>query len=53
MAMHDARRIANPVTREELIGITDLWVDAALALSEKDVRRMEHLAAAQDRRAAA
>ena len=38
------------MTRDELIEITDLWVDAALTLSAGDLRKMERLAAAQDRR---
>jgi DSF synthase len=48
--IRQARRIVNPVTREEMIRIADLWVDAALALSEPDLRKMTRLAAAQDRR---
>jgi DSF synthase len=48
--IRQARRIVNPVTREEMIRIADLWVDAALALSEADLRKMTRLAAAQDRR---
>jgi enoyl-CoA hydratase/carnithine racemase len=38
--IRQARRIVNPVTREEMIRIADLWVDAALALSEADLRKM-------------
>lgn len=49
-AICEARRIARPITREELISITDLWVEAALTLSTQDLRKMERLAAAQDRR---
>jgi DSF synthase len=48
--IRQARRIVNPVTREEMIRIADLWVDAALALGEADLRKMTRLAAAQDRR---
>ena len=36
--------------REELIDITDLWVETALSLTPGDLRRMRHLATAQDRR---
>lgn len=49
-AICDARRIARPIQREELIAITDLWVDTAMTLASQDLRKMERLAAAQDRR---
>ena len=48
-AMFKARRRVNPVTLEELRDVTDIWVDAAFCLTEPDLRRMAHLAAAQDR----
>ena len=49
-AVVKARQIVNPITRKELIDITDLWVETALSLSPGDLRRMRHLATAQDRR---
>ncbi|MBK8175181.1 MAG: crotonase/enoyl-CoA hydratase family protein [Rhodospirillales bacterium] len=49
-ALLEARRIVNPISLRELMWIADLWVDAALALSPADLRRMRHLARAQDRR---
>lgn len=49
-AVLKARKIVNAVTLEELIDIADVWVDTALQLSESDLRRMGHLARAQDRR---
>lgn len=49
-AVLQARRIVNPVTREELIRVADVWVETALMLSSRDLRRMRHLAQAQDRR---
>lgn len=49
-AVFEARRIARPITRSELISITDLWVDAAMTLEPGDLRKMERLASAQDRR---
>ena len=45
-----ARRISKPVSREELISIVDLWVDAAMSLAPADRRKMSILAKAQDRR---
>ena len=48
-AVYKARRAADPVTLDELLEITDLWADTALHLADADVRKMERLAAAQDR----
>ena len=45
-----AREFIHPVTREELDGIVDLWVDAALRLTERDLRMMNRLVRAQVRR---
>lgn len=49
-ALLRARRIVNPVSLHELTEIATLWVDAALQLGQADLRRMRHLARAQDRR---
>lgn len=49
-AVLQARRLVHPVGLDALLDIADLWVDAALALSPQDIRRMQHLAKAQDRR---
>lgn len=51
-AVYEARRRVNPVTREELLSITDLWAETAMDLGERDLRVMERLYAAQDRRVA-
>lgn len=51
-AVYKARRLANPVTIDELLEITDMWAETALHLEEIDVRKMERLAAAQERRIA-
>ncbi len=48
-AIYKARRRVNPVTMEEMRDVADIWVDAAFRLQEHDLRRMTHLAAAQDR----
>ncbi len=45
-----ARQIARPVLRAELTDIVDLWVEAAMALDPKDLRKMQVLSKAQDRR---
>jgi DSF synthase len=45
-----ARQFIHPVTREELDGIVELWVDAALRLNERDLKMMNRLVRAQVRR---
>lgn len=52
LALNRVRRVANPVTREELMAITGIWVDAALALGDRSLRMMERIVKAQLRRAA-
>ncbi|MEO9635162.1 MAG: crotonase/enoyl-CoA hydratase family protein [Parasphingorhabdus sp.] len=49
-AVYNARKIADPVSLEELLEITDTWAETALFLEEADVRKMERLATAQERR---
>jgi len=49
-AMASVGRRCHPVTYEELIDVAELWVDTTLGLREDDLRRMERLASAQDRR---
>jgi len=39
-----------PLTREELIDVTEIWVDAALNLADSDLRRIDRLVRAQKRR---
>jgi DSF synthase len=50
LALSRVRQRCQPVTYEELIDVTDVWVDTALGLEEADLRRMEHLVRAQLRR---
>jgi DSF synthase len=45
----EARRRANPVTREELMRITDLWAVCSTRISDADLRHMERLLRAQKR----
>ena len=42
-----ARHFIHPVTRAELDGIVSLWVDAALRLTERDIRMMQRLVRTQ------
>ena len=51
-AVQAMRDLVRPVTHQELIAITDVWVETALSLSEDDLRRMQRLVSAQSRRAA-
>ncbi len=48
-ALYQIRRRVNPISLVEMNDITDLWVDTALKLTDMDLRKMTHLAAAQDR----
>lgn len=48
-AVQRARQRYNPVTYQELMDITEIWVDVALCLENKDLRTMERLVRAQNR----
>jgi DSF synthase len=50
LAVHKAREIVAPVSLQELNEITEVWVEAALKLSDKQLKVMERLARAQLRR---
>ena len=50
LAMNAARGISHPVSYQELLDITGIWVDAALALDDKSLRTMDRLVKAQTRR---
>ena len=47
MATYQARQTVFPVSREELMKVTKIWVDAALRLEEKDLRVMKRIVQAQ------
>ncbi len=49
-AMHRVRAMSQPVTLEEMMAITEVWVDTALQLGEKSMRTMERLVRAQYKR---
>jgi len=46
-ALRQAKRFSNPITYEELINITKVWVDAAMRLEERDLRMLERLVSRQ------
>ena len=43
------RNKINPVTFEEMLDIGEIWVDAAMSLSSKELKVMERLVKSQDR----
>jgi DSF synthase len=49
LALQRARQRAHRISYQELIDITDIWVDAALALDAKDMKIIERLVRAQNR----
>lgn len=50
--VYNVRHRIKPVSYEEMLDVTRIWVDTALKLDESDLRRMERLASAQNRRIA-
>ncbi|MET1023479.1 MAG: crotonase/enoyl-CoA hydratase family protein [Pseudoxanthomonas sp.] len=53
VAMNQVRNISQRVSHDELMAITEVWVDTALALGDKSLRMMERIVRAQERRSAA
>ena len=51
-AMRKVRQACHPVSRDDLIQVTDVWVEAALSIGPNDLRQMRRLIAAQERRTA-
>jgi DSF synthase len=49
-SLYQARRRVNPVTREELRDVVDIWTDAVFGLTDADLKKMGRIVAAQDRR---
>lgn len=50
LAALQARRLAAPITYESLLTIVDQWAEAAMKLTDRDLRLMERLARAQVRK---
>jgi DSF synthase len=50
-AIEMVRREIEPVTHDELMKVAGIWADAALRLSDRDLRMMERLVRAQNRTA--
>ncbi len=51
LALRAAREVSQPASYEELVRITEIWVDAALRLEPKDLRMMERLVSRQTSKA--
>ncbi|HXZ52199.1 MAG TPA: crotonase/enoyl-CoA hydratase family protein [Burkholderiales bacterium] len=49
-AVYKARKLVQPITREELDAITETWVDAAMRLEDRDLKMMSRIVRAQMRR---
>lgn len=47
-ALRRAQCLSNPITYSELLKITEIWVDAALRLSPKDIKMMDRLISKQN-----
>jgi len=50
-AMRQVREVADQVPLQEMMRITEIWVDTAMQLGEKSLRTMDRLVRAQSRRA--
>ncbi|HEY5851023.1 MAG TPA: crotonase/enoyl-CoA hydratase family protein [Lysobacter sp.] len=50
-AMHQVRQMTQAVSLDEMMRITEVWVDTALQLGDKSLRTMDRLVRAQERRA--
>ncbi len=48
-AIESVRRAVDPLEYDELVRVVGIWADAALRLSERDLKMMERLVRAQDR----
>jgi DSF synthase len=48
-AMYECRKHTNPVSYSELMNITQVWVDAALKLTDKDLKMMGRIVRSQMR----
>ncbi|WP_101924781.1 MULTISPECIES: crotonase/enoyl-CoA hydratase family protein [Luteimonas] len=50
VALNAVRNLSQPVGYDELMGITEVWVDTALALGDRSLRTMDRIVKAQSRR---
>ena len=48
-AIHKVRQIVHPLHYDELLQVAKVWLDAAMRLSERDLRVMERIAQSQEK----
>ena len=48
-AIEMVRREIEPVTREELMRVVEIWADAALRLTDRDLKMMDRIVRAQNK----
>jgi DSF synthase len=48
-AVYECRRHFHPVSYEEMLNITEVWVDTALRIEDKDIKLMNRLVRSQQR----
>ena len=49
-ALRSSIHAADPISRESLMSVVDIWVDTAMSLDERDLSRMQYLIRAQEKR---
>ena len=49
LAIRQARERINPLSYQELLDIVEIWVEAAMRITSRDLRMMSHLVSAQNR----
>ena len=49
LGLQRARQVEHRITAEEMLEVTDIWVDSALNLNDRDQRTIERLVRAQDK----
>jgi DSF synthase len=48
--LRSAIRVADPVSRDSLMSVVDIWVETAMTLDDRDLNRMQYLIRAQQKR---
>lgn len=49
LSMQRVKNVVNPITYDDLLRVTDVWVDSALRLTPRDLKLMGRLVTAQER----
>lgn len=48
-AIHQMRRMQHPIRHDDLLAVAELWIDAAMNLSDRQLRLMQRLARSQEK----